>query len=91
MRYVIAVGENECGPILIGPGGGCLIYDSLEEAGDACKTVLKGNLAEIHPDWNAFVLKLVPAALYMPIPLKPGEEPFVDETIIIPETISQEN
>lgn len=86
MRYVVGFGEDpETAGLLTSTGGGSLLYDTLEEAGNAGKTVLKGTLATMHPTWNAFVFKLVPAALYMPIPSTAGE-PIIDETVLEKET-----
>lgn len=92
MRYVVGFGDDpDHASILVGPQGGTLLYDTLEEAADAAKTCLKGTLADVRPDWNAFVFKLVPAALYMPVPNPhradlpedhPDREPYIDETVL---------
>lgn len=82
MRYVISVGEDETGPLIQGDDGAPCMYNSMREAGEAAKMILRGTLKQQFPTWGAFVHKLVGCAFYLPIPGLPAECDLVDETIV---------
>ena len=85
MRYVLCVGEDEDGGLVVGPLGGILTFPNHEEAGSTAKRLLAGTLRETHPTWGVFVLKLVPTAFYIPMPGPADKDLVVDENILFEE------